>query len=454
MPAQILVVDDEREILISCRKILEEAGYSVRTAESGEEALQLLDRESYDLIVLDQRLPGLSGLEILKSCRALSPQTDVIIFTAYAAVASAVEAMKSGAFNYLAKPFTDDQLLVAVEQAMEHRSLKLENFHLREQLKEQFGFEKIIGSCAPMRRVFDLVSRVADSDANILVMGESGSGKELIARTIHAHSARKSGPFVPVDCASLPEHLLESELYGHEKGAFTGAEKLRRGLLEMADKGTVFLDEVGDLPLALQPKLLRTLQERELRRLGGERFIPIDIRVVAATNHDLAREAAEGRFREELFYRLNVVRIDLPPLRERDQDIPLLTHHFLEHFARQYGKPIKSCSPEVILSFLDHSWPGNVREMQNVMERAVLLCHGESIELQDLPESLVRPSPPGDSLSGVRRQAELSVERPFLMDLLRRHQGNVSAAAAEAKVHRKVIYRLARKFGIDIKDFR
>ncbi len=454
MPDRVLVVDDEREILISCQKILEEEGYSVMTAETGEDALELLSRDPCALMLLDLNLPGRSGMEILKMSRSLAPDTCVIIFTAYAAVSSAVEAIKSGAFDYLAKPFTNDQLLLVVRQALEHRNLAIENTRLKEQLTERFCFENIIGSSPPMRRMFDLLSKVADSDASILITGESGTGKELVARAIHASSSRKSGPFVPVDCASLPDNLLESELYGHEKGAFTGANKVKQGLLEMADTGTVFLDEIGDLPITLQPKLLRTLQERELRRIGGERTITIDVRVLAATNHDLEQELSQGRFREELFYRLNVVNVHLPPLRERTEDIPLLAYYFLKTLSERYKKLLDSFSPDVLRVFLHHSWPGNVRELQNVIERAILVTNGTSIEIQDLPESLVVNSYPSPSLKSVRHEAALNVEKPFLIDLLRRHQGNVSAAASEARVPRKAIYRMAKKFAINIASFR
>ncbi|MDA2934157.1 sigma-54 dependent transcriptional regulator [Acidobacteria bacterium AH-259-D05] len=454
MDERILVVDDDKEILISCRKILEAEGYSVVTAETGEDAIELLSRDPCALMLLDLNLPTRSGMETLKMTRSLAPDTYVIIFTAFAAVGSAVEAIKSGAFDYLAKPFTDDQLLLAIRQALEHRSLSTENVRLKEQLTERFGFEKIIGSSPGMQRVFDLLSKVGDSDANILITGESGTGKELIARTIHATSSRSSGPFVPVDCVSLPDNLLESELYGHEKGAFTGAYKVKRGLLEMANTGTVFLDEIGDLPLVLQPKLLRTLQERELRRIGGDRAISIDIRLLAATNRNLQQEVSQGRFREELFYRLNVVNVHLPPLRERTEDIPLLAHYFLKALSEQYKKPVDSFSPDVIQRFLLHSWGGNVRELQNVIERAILVSNGTSIEIQDLPESLAVSSYPSPSLKTVRQEAAMTVEKPFLMDLLRRHDGNVSAAASEARVPRKAIYRMAKKFGINIASFR
>ncbi|MFQ5739843.1 MAG: sigma-54-dependent transcriptional regulator [Acidobacteriota bacterium] len=453
MARKILIVDDEEEIRVSCVKILQSTGYEPVTAPDGEQALELLPRHKPELMLLDLRLPGRGGLEVLRAAQATSPETYVIIFTAFAEISTAVEAIKGGAFNYLSKPFTDDQLLLAIEQALEHRELRMENLTPAGPLAE--GFDEILGDCAAMQRIFDLVRKVADSDASVLITGESGTGKELIARTLHTHSSRKSGPFVPVDCAALPENLLESELFGHEKGAFTGAQKLKRGLLEMGQGGTVFLDEVGDLPLSLQPKLLRTLQERELRRIGGEKLIPIDIRLVSATSQELVEKSREGTFREELYYRLNVVNVLLPPLRDRDRDVVLLAHHFLGQFNQQYRKPVNAFSPEVVKRFLHHSWPGNVRELQNVVERAVLVAYGSSIQLHDLPESLQTPQAP-DALSwkSVRRQASLSVERPYLIDLLKRHQGNVSTVAKEAGVPRKVIYRLADRFGIEIAAFR
>lgn len=453
MKTRLLVVDDEKEIRVSCRKILSEAGYTVDEAKDGETALELLAAETFDLVLLDLRLPGRSGLEVLHSFRSISDATDFIIFTAYAAIDTAVEAIKLGAFDYLAKPFTQEQLLLAVEKALEHRALRIENLNLRGQLAEELAFGRIIGGCPAMRRVFELIRKVAPSDASVLITGETGTGKELVARTIHANSSRVSGPFVPIDCAALPEQLLESELFGHEKGAFTGADKVKRGLLETAQGGSLFLDEVGDLPLTLQPKLLRTLQERVVRRIGSEKVIPVDVRILAATNHDLAARSRSGEFREELFYRLNVVTLQMPALRERGEDISVLASNFLREFAERYRKPIHSLSPESMRLLLGYAWPGNIRELRNIIERAVLVSNSTTIQAADLPGSM-RDEDPAVSFREMRRRREFQIEKPYLVDLLRRHRGNVSTAAQEAGLARKMIYRMARKFGIEIDSFR
>ncbi|MBI3949713.1 MAG: sigma-54-dependent Fis family transcriptional regulator [Acidobacteria bacterium] len=315
--ARILVADDEKEILVSCRKVLERAGHEVTTAPDGSEALELLKASHYDLFLVDLKMPGRSGMEILSLARSLDPHLMIIMFTAYATLETAVEAVKRGAFDYLAKPFTADQLRLAIEHALRHKQLLQENLNLREHLAANLGFDKILGTSEAMQKVFNTLQKVMRSDANILLQGESGTGKELVARTIHAHSLRREHPFVAVDCATLPENLLESELFGHEKGAFTGADRASRGLLDLAHTGTLFFDEIGELPLALQAKLLRTLQERELRRLGGEKTIPVDIRVIAATNRNLRAAIVNKNFREDLYYRLNVVNVQLPPLRDR-----------------------------------------------------------------------------------------------------------------------------------------
>ncbi len=452
--ARILVADDEKEILLSCRKILERAGYEVATAADGAEALELLKGGRYDLFLVDLKMPGRSGLEILGLARNLDPSLTTIMFTAYATLETAVEAVKRGAFDYLAKPFTADQLCLVAERALRHKKLLEENLNLREQLATNLGFDKILGTCGAMQNVFHTLQKVVRSDANILLQGETGTGKELVARTIHAHSARRENPFVVVDCAALPENLLESELFGHEKGAFTGADRASRGLLELAHTGTLFLDEIAELSPALQVKLLRTLQERELRRLGGEKPIPIDIRIIAATNRDLRAEIAKKNFREELYYRLNVVTVQLPPLRDRKGDIPLLANHFLRQFSHQYHRSTKSLSPEVTSLFLTYAWPGNVRELQNVVQRAVLLAEGDPVRISDLPDYLRTEHPQDLSFQSVRERQVEAVERPFLVELLRKHRGNVSEAAAEAKMTRKMIYRLAKKFGIDVEQFR
>ncbi len=451
---RILVADDEKDILVSCRKLFEFVGYEVATAMDGSEALKLLKASRFDLMFVDLKMPGLSGLETLSLARALDPTLIAVMFTAYATLDTAVEAVKRGAFDYLAKPFTAEQLKLVAERALEHKQLVEENLNLKEQLSANLGFEKILGTSDAMRKMFTTLQKVMRSDANILLQGETGTGKELVARTIHAHSFRREQPFIAVDCAALPENLLESELFGHEKGAFTGADKSRSGLLEVAHTGTLFLDEVGELTYVLQAKLLRTLQEREFRRLGSDRIISINIRVIAATSRDLRAEIANKAFREELYYRLNVVNLQLPSLKERKEDIALLANHFLRSFSQQYHRLTDSISPEVIDLFLAYHWPGNVRELQNVIQYAVLLTDNSSIGIPDLPDFLKSQFKHRVSFQSMReRQAEI-VAKPFLIELLKRHSGNIARAAEEAKMTRKMVYRMAKKFDIDLEQFR
>lgn len=452
--ARILLADDERSILLTCRKILERAGYEVATVTDGAQALELLKASRYDLFLVDLKMPGLGGMEALSMARALDTSLMIIMITAYATIETAVEAVKRGAFDYLAKPFTADQLRLTVERALRQKRLLEENLSLREQLATNLGFDKILGTSRAVQKMFATLQKVMRSDTNILLQGGTGAGKELVARTIHAHSFRRERPFVAVDCAALPEHLLESELFGHEKGAFTGADRTSRGLLELAHTGTVFLDEVAELSPVLQAKLLRTLQERELRHLGGEKMIPVDIRVISATSRDLRAEIANKRFREELYYRLNVVTVQVPALRDRRSDIPLLANHFLRQFSHECHLPAHSLSPEVRKLFWHYTWPGNVRELQNVIQHAALMAEGEVVGRCDLPDYLQAEFPQELSFHTLRDQEAETIEKPFLEELLRRHKGNISEAAAEAKMARKTIYRLARKFGLDLEQLR
>lgn len=451
---QILVADDESGILRTCKKILEHAGYGVTTASDGHEAVGLLKSSRYDLLLVDLKMPGLGGLETVALAKSIDPSLMIVMFTAYATIETAVEAVKRGAFDYLAKPFEADQLLLAVERALRQKELIEENLNLREQLTNNLGFDKILGTSEAMQELFATLQKVVRSNANILLQGETGTGKDLVARTIHAHSFRREKPFVAVDCAALPEHLLESELFGHEKGAFTGADRPSRGQLEVAHTGTLFLDEIGEMPPSLQAKLLRTLQERELRRLGSEKTIAIDIRMISATSRDLREEVGNKAFRPDLFYRLNAVTVYLPPLRERQSDVPLLASHFLKKFSQEYQLPISSFSPEVIKRFWNYAWPGNVRELQNVVQHAVLMSDKDVIQLDNLPEHLRDENLPDVSFHEVRSKQAMTVEKPYLVELLSRHRGNISTAAAEAKITRKTIYRLARKFGIDLSQYR
>ena len=459
---RILIVDDEPDMTETCRRVLVAAGYQCLATNDAREAFRLLRAERPDLLLTDLRMPEVDGMEMLRLAHEIDPQMPVILLTAHATLESAVAAVKAGAFDYLAKPFSIDQLTVAVERALTRRRLELENLHLREQLRGIFGFENIIGRSTALQQVLELVRKAARSDANILVLGESGTGKELVARAIHANSPRAAEPFVPVDCASLPENLLESELFGHEKGAFTGATAAKPGLIKTAHRGTLFLDELGELPLSLQVKFLRGLQERQIRRVGGTRQIDVDIRVVCATNRDLRALVTAGEFREDLYYRLAVIDIVLPPLRERQGDIELLATSFLAKFARRGAATPRGFEPEAMVALEMYSWPGNVRELQNVIERACALAEGEMITLADLPPHLrTVPSPtgpppsasPGDvasklTLKEARERWIRELESAYVAELLRREGGNVSQAARKAGVDRKTLHRLLNKHSI------
>jgi DNA-binding NtrC family response regulator len=459
--SRVLVLDDEPDMVENCARILKRAGYQCLTATDPHRALALVDAERPDLLLTDLKMPGMDGMEVLRRAREMDPALPVILITAFASIESAVAAIKDGAFDYLPKNFSVDQLRVAVERGLRHRELQLENRNLREQLQGTLGLENLIGRSPAMTKVFELVRKAARSDANILVLGESGTGKELIARAIHANSPRATQAFVPVDCASLPEQLLESELFGHEKGAFTGAVKTKRGLMEVADRGTLFLDEIGELPLPLQVKLLRVLQERQLRHVGGTAQIDIDVRVVSATNRDLREAAAKGQFREELYYRVNVIAIALPPLRERSGDLKLLAHAFL----KRYGGDRVTGLDEAALQALEaYAWPGNVRELQNVIERACALADGDRVTRSDLPDYLIQggavrsqatstlsvPSVPSDDLplKDAKEKWMQVLETSYLRGLLERHAGNVSAAAKAAGIDRKTFHRLINKYQI------
>jgi DNA-binding NtrC family response regulator len=455
----ILILDDEPDIARSWVRILESAGYRCLATTDPQEALRLLEAERPDLLLTDLRMPAMDGMEMLKRARGIDPQMPVIMLTGFASVESAVAAVKAGAFDFLSKSFSNDQLKVAVERALTKRRLELENLHLREQLQGRLGFENIIGHSAALQQVLELVRKAARSEANILILGESGTGKELIARAIHANSSRAAQPFVPVDCASLPENLLESELFGHEKGAFTGATTAKPGLMETVHRGTLFLDELGELPLGLQVKLLRALQERQIRHVGGTRQIDIDVRIVSATNRDLRALVAAGKFREDLFYRVNVIDIALPPLRERAGDIELLATHFLRKYGSSGRATVKGFEPEATFALEAYGWPGNVRELQNVIERACALAEGEMITLAELPAHLRTPAPKqdGPGAADVGRNETLKeakerwvgqLEAAYVADLLEHSGGNISEAARKAGVDRKTLHRLLNKHGI------
>ncbi len=391
----ILVIEDNPEEATLLQALLQEAGFHVDIAYDGEEGIARLDENFYDVVVTDLAMPKKGGLEVLEHVVTNAPETICIILTGHGSIKSAVEAIKKGAYDYLTKPFRRDEILLVLQKALETRRLRRDNEFLRRRLWRERGYGEIIGKSKPMRQIFSLIEKVANTDSTILILGESGTGKELVARAIHNASLRSEGPFIPVNCGAIPEELLESELFGHEKGAFTGALKTRIGRFELAHGGTIFLDEVSEMSPKLQVKLLRVLQEHTFERVGGTRSIKVDIRVIAATNRDLEKEVKEGRFREDLFYRLNVIPIKLPPLRERREDIPLLVEHFLQRFAQRKNRNVQGITKEALECLMRHDWPGNVRELENVIERMVILSGEEYLTLEDVPEYILgRSSPP------------------------------------------------------------
>jgi two-component system NtrC family response regulator len=393
----ILIVDDEKNYLLVLEALLVDAGYEVITSDNTTEALEITMSHDLDLVITDMRMPGPDGMEFLAQLRSRQPDPPVIMMTAYATVEKAVEAMKRGAFDYITKPFKNEELILTIRKAIEMHRLKQENRLLSLDLQERYQFGNIVGKSKIMRQVYEIIEKVAQTRASVLITGESGTGKELIARAIHFNSSRRDKPFISVNCSALSETLLESELFGHERGAFTGAVTQRKGRFELAHGGTLFLDEVGDMSPALQVKLLRVLQEMKFERVGGTTTLQVDARLVTASNRELEREVELGRFREDLYYRLKVVHIKVPPLRERRDDIPLLVHHFLEKAAKANAIPVKSVSHEALKYLYQYDWIGNVRELENVIERAVILCDGDDVRPQDLPEELFQQRLPGIS---------------------------------------------------------
>ncbi len=386
--AKVLVIDDEKSMREFLAIMLEKEGYEVDTAEEGPKALDLCKKELYDLVITDIKMPRMDGLEVLHRLKEISKETAVIMITAYASTETAVHAMKEGAYDYITKPFNVDEIKMVIRNALERRDLERENILLRKEIQSRYGFGNIIGQSPQMQKVYDLIQRIAPSKTNVLITGESGTGKELVAKAVHYNSPRKEHPIVTINCGGLPETLLESELFGYQKGAFTGATSNKQGLFETADKGTIFLDEIGDLPISLQVKLLRVTQDMSFKRIGGTSEIEVDVRIISATNKDLEEEVIQGRFREDLYYRLNVIQIHLPPLRERKEDIPLLAQHFLEKYSKESGKKIGQISSYAIESLMDYSLPGNVRELENIIQRSVTLETSNII----LPESLALSS--------------------------------------------------------------
>ena len=457
---RVLIVDDERDMLDVCADVLRKLpDVDLDVETQGQRALDRLAHESFDLLLTDVRMPRVGGLDLVRLARERDPQMAILVFTAYPSVESAVEAMKLGASDYLAKPFLPEELLKVAARLLEARRLRDENQLLERHLEKDYGFDEILGTSPAMQGVFETIRRVAEIEADVLIVGETGTGKELVARSIHKRSARKAGRFVPVDCGAIPEDLLESEFFGHERGAFTGAHARSLGLLEFAHQGTFFLDEIGELSPRLQVKLLRVLQERKIRRVGGRDEIAVDVRIVAATSRNLAEEIKQARFREDLYYRVNVGRIDLPALRDRREDISLLVEHFTERFASEMGRQVTGVDPEVLDVLARYHWPGNVREMQNVLKRALAMCRQPVLSVEDLPDEIVvaageRPGAENGGFFHVRGQRVAAFEREYLTGLLRASAGDVSQAARDARIPRGTFYRLLKKHDIDPGTFR
>jgi len=385
---KILVVDDDTDVLEVISDILGQAGYEVDQAKDGREAVQRVENDFYDLVISDLNLPRVDGMKVLEYVIDQSPGTMCIIVTGYGTIKSSVEAIKKGAFDYISKPIKSDELLLVVEKALKFRQLERENTLLKQQLRKKYQFDNFIGDSNPIQKVFELIERVADTDSTVLITGESGTGKELIAKAIHYNSYRRDKPMIVINCGAIPEELLESELFGHEKGAFTGAHKMRVGRFEMANGGTIFLDEIGDMSPNLQVKLLRVLQEQKFERVGGTRTLEIDVRIIAATNKNLINAVNKGKFRQDLYYRLNVIPMKVPPLRMRKSDIPLLVEFFVAKFNKQKQKHISGFTQKAMNALMEYSWPGNVRELENLVERLVILASDETIDLDDVPDSI------------------------------------------------------------------
>jgi len=461
MTSKILVVEDEHAIRLALKGLLRREGHDVSVAEDGDVAIDRLREEVFDLVITDLALGrGKSGMDVLRAAKEERLETGVVMITAHGSEKIAVEAMKAGADDYVPKPFDNDELRVVVARSLERHRLERENRLLREQVQRDYGFDNLIGSGAAMRRVFETIQKVAETDLSVMILGESGTGKELVAQALHSTSSRRSRPFVAVNCAAINRELVESELFGHEKGAFTGADRRRIGRFEAADGGTIFLDEIGDMATETQAKVLRVLEERQLERVGSTETIEVDVRVVCATHRDLDEEIKAGRFREDLFYRLKVVEIELPPLRERIEDFAALSDRFLGQVAERLDREKKTLGTAALARLARHGWPGNVRELRNVLERAAVLSVGPEIAVEDLQLAPASDeafqSTPDLELPFVdaKRQTVESFERQYLSQALREHEGNVSRTATAIGMVRQSLQQKIRELGLKVDEFR
>ena len=442
---KILIVDDEQIVRESLTNWLKEESYQVEAAENGPLALEKIRQAPFQVVLLDLKMPGMDGLQVLTELKKDFPDIEVIIMTAYGSVNTAVEAIKAGAYDYIVKPFDPEEVALLIKKILEHKNLILENILLRQKLEDKYEFEDLIGKSAVMQQVFELIRNVAPTQATVLITGESGTGKELVAKAIHAISPRRYEPFIALSCGALPDTLLESELFGYEKGAFTGAAHTKKGRFEMADGGTLFLDEVGEISLKTQIDLLRVLQEKAFRRLGGTELIKVDVRIISATNRDLAQAITQGIFRSDLFYRLNVVGLHLPSLRERREDIPLLAKHFLRRYAIEINKKIERLAPSALELLMEYNWPGNVRELENAIERAVVISPGHELTAKDF--TFLQPSPGFLNEPSARNLQEL--EKQHIHRILEENHWNISKTAVDLGIDRVTLYNKIKKYGFE-----
>jgi len=448
----LLLIDDDRHIRESMKGWLREKGFSVTEAATCQEAKSCIDRKAYDLVLADIRLPDGDGFEILAHCRAVRPNATVILLTGYGTVETGIDAIRAGAFDLLTKPLIDAELEIAIDRALSQREVLEENKNLKAQLDLRFGMENIVGHDRRMQKMFDMIDSVADTRATVLITGESGTGKSMVARAIHRRSGRRDQPFVEIACGALPESLLESELFGHAAGAFTGAVGEKIGKFQQADRGTIFLDEIGTASPSLQVKLLRVLQDLEFEQVGGTKTFRVDTRVILATNENLSKAVAEGRFRQDLFYRINVINVELPSLRERISDIPLLAQHFLDSVCQETGKKVAGFTEEALAVLQRHRWPGNVRELQNVVERAVLLGKSDRIGLEDLPSQMSATADvvlPGPKTGRTLKEALEGPERQIIMEVLKSNNWNRNATADLLGINRTTLYKKMKRLGLD-----
>ncbi|MCJ7680609.1 MAG: sigma-54 dependent transcriptional regulator [Candidatus Aminicenantes bacterium] len=452
---KILIIDDEKGILDLLSMVFKKEGYEVGTAINAERALNLIETGDFDLVLSDIKLPNMGGMDVLKAVNSSKPDVSVVLMTAYGTISQAVEAMKIGAIDYIVKPFDMDELKIIVRQGLEKRRLQSENVRLKKELRQKYEFHNMVGKSQKIQAVFDLIEKIAATDSTVLITGESGTGKEMAARAIHYLSDRRDQPFISLNCGALPENLLESELFGHVKGAFTGAVVLKKGMFEVAEKGTLFLDEIGEMSPVIQVKFLRALQERTIRQLGGTREIPIDVRIISATNMNLKDKIAEKEFREDLYYRLHVIALDIPPLRERHGDIPLHVDYFLKKYCQKMNRRMKRIIPDVMNIFELYPWPGNIRELENTMERIVAIEDRETITRDSLPLELLEPSseimPPVSIRNGFNLNAALDdLSRKYLSEALRQTGGNLKESARILGLNYRSIRYLTEKY--DLKD--